>query len=211
MSSSSFTWLVVKCIAHWTLACFVNDIIVGSSLFISLPEKTAQHFDNPSLETCCYKSVYVSYSTVVIVAISRQYMSASESAVRGNATNIPLPPQLIVGSDRILAVLWYTYLCIVSLIIELVFIIVSFSYLLCSNKTKGETNTLAVQGTRRLCGWDSNFCFTLLIILSVMCMVRFATELIASLTALFYMDWIEYQFLWIVGFWSVFHGIVAEL
>ncbi|EYC40999.1 hypothetical protein Y032_0586g333 [Ancylostoma ceylanicum] len=92
-----------------------------------------------------------------------------------NATQPPLPIQHFVGADRTYAVVWYGVICSVSLALHVTFVI----------------------GTRRLCGWNSNFCFTLLFILSLACIIRFTTELIASLTALFYLDWIEYQALWI--------------
>ncbi|KAL6740933.1 hypothetical protein Aduo_014236 [Ancylostoma duodenale] len=102
-------------------------------------------------------------------------MSTTEGNQEESVTLLPNPPQLFVGSDRTYAILWYSILCIASLILHLIFII----------------------GIRKLCGWKSNFCFTLLLIVSTMCMVRFTTELIASLTALFYMDWNKYQILWI--------------
>ncbi|RCN51992.1 hypothetical protein ANCCAN_01779 [Ancylostoma caninum] len=102
-------------------------------------------------------------------------MSTTQRNREESVTQLPIPPQLFVGSDRTSAVLWYSTLCVVSLILHLVFII----------------------GIRKLCGWKSNFCFTLLLVVSVMCMVRFTAELTASLTALFYMDWNKYQVLWI--------------
>ncbi|EYC41001.1 hypothetical protein Y032_0586g334 [Ancylostoma ceylanicum] len=103
-------------------------------------------------------------------------MSTTQRSQVESVTQPSIPPQLFVGSDRTYAILWYCIICIVSLILHLVFIL----------------------GIRKLCGWKSNFCFTLLLIVSVMCMVRFTTELIASLTASFYMDWNKYQTLWIV-------------
>ncbi|EYC40998.1 hypothetical protein Y032_0586g333 [Ancylostoma ceylanicum] len=104
----------------------------------------------------------------------RGLMRAREAPAE-NATQPPLPIQHFVGADRTYAVVWYGVICSVSLALHVTFVI----------------------GTRRLCGWNSNFCFTLLFILSLACIIRFTTELIASLTALFYLDWIEYQALWI--------------
>ncbi|EYB83845.1 hypothetical protein Y032_0328g2643 [Ancylostoma ceylanicum] len=88
---------------------------------------------------------------------------------QGNVTRPSL--LLFVGSDRAHAALVYCILSVSSIILHAIFI----------------------AGIRKLCGWKSNFCFTLLLTVSAMCMVRFIAEIIGSLTALFYMSWDESQ------------------
>ncbi|EYB83854.1 hypothetical protein Y032_0328g2647 [Ancylostoma ceylanicum] len=91
-----------------------------------------------------------------------------------NVTQLPYPSLVFYGSARTNTALLYSVICVVSLALHTVFI----------------------YGVRNLCGWRSNFCFTLLLVVSLMCVIRYATELIASLTSLFYLDWIKYQDLW---------------
>ncbi|RCN27836.1 hypothetical protein ANCCAN_26427 [Ancylostoma caninum] len=59
-------------------------------------------------------------------------------------------------------------------------------------------HTIFVAGIRKLCGWKSNFSFTLLLILSLMCMMRFLCDLVGSMAAVLRVEWENYDILWIV-------------
>ncbi|EYB91847.1 hypothetical protein Y032_0201g1737 [Ancylostoma ceylanicum] len=88
-----------------------------------------------------------------------------------STTAIPLP--LYVGTDRTLAFAWHSFITFLSISLHLVFII----------------------GIRRLCGWNSNFSFTLLLINSLFCILRFVIQFVAALTTLFRMDCTQYPHL----------------
>ncbi|WKY09956.1 hypothetical protein Q1695_002368 [Nippostrongylus brasiliensis] len=94
-----------------------------------------------------------------------------------NAVTQPaLPPQLFVGTDRTIAVIIYCIVSTLSLTLHGIF----------------------CMGVRRLCGWKSDFSFTLLLCLSLVSSLRFLMDFIASITSLFYMDFNKYQTLWII-------------
>ncbi|EYC16330.1 hypothetical protein Y032_0034g2935 [Ancylostoma ceylanicum] len=92
-----------------------------------------------------------------------------------SSPDISLPLQLFVGTARTYTSLWYIFISTSSIFLHTMFIL----------------------GTRKLCGWKSNFSFLLLIIVSTLSILRFIIELIAGITAFFYMDWMKYQILWI--------------
>ncbi|EYB91856.1 hypothetical protein Y032_0201g1742 [Ancylostoma ceylanicum] len=87
-----------------------------------------------------------------------------ECEVRMSTTPIPL--RLYVGTDRTLVFIWHSFISFLSISLHVVFII----------------------GIRRLCGWSSNFSFTLLLINSVFCIVRFVIQFVAALTTLLGLD-----------------------
>ncbi|WKY09955.1 hypothetical protein Q1695_002367 [Nippostrongylus brasiliensis] len=89
----------------------------------------------------------------------------------------PKPNSVVLfeGSDRTLAAVWYSVLCLFSIGLHGFFIM----------------------GARKLSGWTTDFAFTLLLTLSAVSLVRFIAELVASVTSLFYMDWLQFQILWI--------------
>lgn len=60
-------------------------------------------------------------------------MSESESLLKESNTQLPIPPQVFVGIDRTCAVLWYSFLSTISLILHSVFIIISFQIFYTSN------------------------------------------------------------------------------
>ncbi|EYC34026.1 hypothetical protein Y032_0001g205 [Ancylostoma ceylanicum] len=82
--------------------------------------------------------------------------------------------QMFAGIDRVYVASLYISICALSITLHLLFI----------------------TGIWKLCGWKSNFSFTLLLITSALCILRFLTELIASVTALFYLRWTRYLILW---------------
>ncbi|XGW01471.1 hypothetical protein V3C99_013982 [Haemonchus contortus] len=102
-------------------------------------------------------------------------MSSTVLLTTLSTTPLPPPPQVFAGANRVAVVIWYTIICLFSITGHMVFIV----------------------GIKRLCGWRSDFSFTLLLIISVMSLLRFVVHLVASLTALFYMDWNRFQWLWI--------------
>ncbi|WKY09951.1 hypothetical protein Q1695_002364 [Nippostrongylus brasiliensis] len=91
-------------------------------------------------------------------------------------TTLPTPPQYFLGVDRVYVAIWYISISSVSLLLHIVFI----------------------AGSRRLCGWQSDFSFTLLCFNASVSMIRFVVQIFASITALFYLDWNKYQDLFIV-------------
>ncbi|XGW01469.1 hypothetical protein V3C99_013981 [Haemonchus contortus] len=117
---------------------------------------------------------------------------SSDTVTSVGDTTEALPPQVFVGIKRTYAAMWYCFVCLFSIMLHTIFI----------------------TATKRLCGWESNFSFTLLLLLSTMAMVFFAALMLSSFTALLYMDWIKYQILWIVVtivLGIIFVGIVALL
>ncbi|VDO34653.1 unnamed protein product [Haemonchus placei] len=103
-------------------------------------------------------------------------MYTSQPPVTAAAPRTATPPQLFVGSQRVLAAAWYFTLYTFSITLHLAFIV----------------------GARKLRGWKANFSFTLLLYLSTMALLYLTTHMIGSITALLYMDWFKYQILWIL-------------
>ncbi|RCN52099.1 hypothetical protein ANCCAN_01887 [Ancylostoma caninum] len=81
-----------------------------------------------------------------------------------STTPVPLP--LYVGTDKTYAFIWHSFVSILSISLHLVFIL----------------------GIRKLCGWNSNFSFTLLLINSLLCILRLAIQFIAALSAVFQLE-----------------------
>ncbi|XGW01464.1 hypothetical protein V3C99_013978 [Haemonchus contortus] len=92
-----------------------------------------------------------------------------------SSSTVAAPPELFVGVKRTCAVILYYVISISSIILH----------------------TLFIMGIKKLRGWKANFSFTLLIFLSTMALVYFSVHMISCVTALFYMNWEKYQFLWI--------------
>ncbi|RCN30564.1 hypothetical protein ANCCAN_23667 [Ancylostoma caninum] len=82
-----------------------------------------------------------------------------------------LPPSVFVevfsSTERTYVVVWYCVVSTLSLVLHLTFIL----------------------GARKLCGWRSNFSFTLLLVLSAVSCVRFQAQLIASIAEMFFLNW----------------------
>uniref|UniRef100_A0A1I7WQM5 Mannosyltransferase n=1 Tax=Heterorhabditis bacteriophora TaxID=37862 RepID=A0A1I7WQM5_HETBA len=51
-------------------------------------------------------------------------------------------------------------------------------------------------GVRTLCGWGSNFAFSILALMSSCSLTRLVTEIVASVAVLLNLDWCKYQWLW---------------
>ncbi|KAL6724768.1 hypothetical protein Aduo_019625 [Ancylostoma duodenale] len=79
----------------------------------------------------------------------------------------PLDMKVFSSTERTYVVVWYCLVSTLSLLLHLTFIL----------------------GARKLCGWRSNFSFTLLLALSVVSCVRFTAQLIASIAEMFYVNW----------------------
>ncbi|RCN48256.1 hypothetical protein ANCCAN_05671 [Ancylostoma caninum] len=89
-------------------------------------------------------------------------------------TQFSLSPQVFVGTDRLYVSLWYSLICTLFISLHLIFII----------------------AIRRLCGWNSKFSFTILLFISIFCIIGLVTILVASLTSLLYLDFRKYKILW---------------
>ncbi|RCN49731.1 hypothetical protein ANCCAN_04187 [Ancylostoma caninum] len=101
-------------------------------------------------------------------------MSTGSETNPGTTKQFSLSPQIFVGTDRLYVSLWYSLICTLFISLHLIFII----------------------AIRRLCGWKSKFSFTILLLVSIFCIIRLVTHLVASLTSLLYLDFFKYKILW---------------